>query len=69
MSTPHVTTETLNLAAEENLRVELLPAWYDVDNAAALSRLAEELAELSTDIARHTRAFFATQEQFLSQIK
>jgi hypothetical protein len=40
-----------------------------VDNAAALSRLAEELAELSTDIARHTRAFFAAQEQFLSQIK
>ncbi|MBI1879630.1 MAG: TIGR04282 family arsenosugar biosynthesis glycosyltransferase [Chloroflexi bacterium] len=69
MSTSHVTADTVALAVAENLRVELLPAWYDVDNAAALSRLAKELTGLSADTARHTRAFFATQEQLLTQIK
>lgn len=69
MSTPHVTADTLALAAEENLRVELLPTWYDVDNAATLNRLAEELSRLPATAVRHTRAFFAAHEQLLAQIR
>jgi rSAM/selenodomain-associated transferase 1 len=57
MSTPNVTADTLALADEEGLRVELLPAWYDVDDAASLARLVEELAAAPPDVARHTRAF------------
>ena len=57
MSTPTVLADTLALAAEEGLRVELLPAWYDVDEAADLVRLAGELADAPPDVALHTRAF------------
>lgn len=57
MSTPTVLAETLALAAEEGLRVKLLPAWYDVDEAADLARLAGELAVAPQDVAPHTRAF------------
>ena len=57
MSTPNVTAETLALADEEGIRVELLPVWYDVDAAASLARLVEELATAPPDVARHTRAF------------
>lgn len=57
MSTPNVTADTLGLADREGIRVELLPVWYDVDDAASLSRLAEELQEAPPDVARHTRAF------------
>ena len=34
MSTPDVLADTLAIAAQERLRVELLPVWYDVDDAA-----------------------------------
>jgi glycosyltransferase A (GT-A) superfamily protein (DUF2064 family) len=57
MSTPNVTRDTLKLAVEEGLRVELLPVWYDVDSAAALARLVGELVEAPSEVARHTRAF------------
>lgn len=57
MSTPNVTADTLALADEEGIRVELLPVWYDVDDAASLARLAQELAAAPPDVARHTRAF------------
>jgi len=43
MSTPHVTADTLALAAEEGLHVRLLPSWYDVDDADTLSQLVTEL--------------------------
>ena len=59
MSTPSVTQQTLALAAEENLRVHLLPVWYDVDDAAGLARLAAELDGGQDGIARHTREFLA----------
>ena len=59
MSTPTVTADTLALAKEARLRVELLPTWYDVDDADALARLATELAQISPDVARHTHTFFA----------
>jgi rSAM/selenodomain-associated transferase 1 len=42
-STPRVFEQTVERAAEMNLEVELLPAWYDVDDARSLSRLCEEL--------------------------
>ena len=59
MSTPTVLADTLALAAEEGLRVELLPAWYDVDEAADLDRLARELAGAPPEVAPRTRAFLA----------
>jgi rSAM/selenodomain-associated transferase 1 len=65
MSTPSVTTDTLNLAAEEGLRVKLLPIWYDVDDAASLARLAAELIEARPGVARHTRAFLEQHRELL----
>jgi rSAM/selenodomain-associated transferase 1 len=56
MSTPHVTADTLALAAEEGLRVRLLPSWYDVDDARPLTRLMVELAN-RPEAAPHTRRF------------
>jgi rSAM/selenodomain-associated transferase 1 len=38
MSTSHVLQDTLALARQEGLRVELLPAWYDVDDRQSLER-------------------------------
>ena len=65
MSTASVTADTLRLAAEEGLRVELLPDWYDVDDAASLARLANELADAPTDVAPHTRTFLEGHRQLL----
>jgi uncharacterized protein len=59
MSTPNVLADTLALAAEEGLQVELLPAWYDVDEAADLARLARELADAPPQVAPRSRAFLA----------
>ena len=56
MSTPNVTADTLALAAEEGLRVELLPEWYDVDDAAALARLTDEVQQSPAHVACYTRA-------------
>jgi rSAM/selenodomain-associated transferase 1 len=66
MSTHSVTRDTLNLAAEEGLRVELLPGWYDVDDAAALTRLAAELSEAPPGVARHTRGFLERHGELLN---
>ena len=60
MSTPNVVADTLALAAAEGLKVKLLPAWYDVDEAAALDRLAAELAAAPPTVAPHTRRFLAS---------
>jgi glycosyltransferase A (GT-A) superfamily protein (DUF2064 family) len=68
MSTANVTADTLKLAAEEGLRVELLPVWYDVDDAASLARLAAELAEASPGVAPHTRAFLEQHSELVLQI-
>jgi rSAM/selenodomain-associated transferase 1 len=57
MSTPSVLDDTLTLAAEEGLHVELLPVWYDVDDVTSLARLVAELADAAPETARHTRAF------------
>jgi uncharacterized protein len=58
-STNRVFAQTLERAREIALEVELLPAWYDVDDAATLERLQHELSAppgAGYD-ARHTRAY------------
>jgi rSAM/selenodomain-associated transferase 1 len=42
-STERVLQQTVERACEINLDVALLPVWYDVDDAATLARLCEEL--------------------------
>ena len=42
-STDRVCSQTVGRAAEIGLAVELLPAWYDVDDAETLRRLCDEL--------------------------
>jgi uncharacterized protein len=58
-STERVFAQTLDRAGEIGLPAELLPTWYDVDDAATLERLRRELAApgVAGYDARHTRAF------------
>ena len=60
-STPDVLARTKQRAAEIDLPIELLPPWYDVDDAETLCRLCEELFVDSCSNgaypAPHTRAF------------
>jgi hypothetical protein len=62
-STADVLARTVERAAEIGLEVEMLPCWYDVDDAETLNRLCEELfATRQQDgayAAPHTRAFLA----------
>jgi uncharacterized protein len=67
-STSAVLGETLRRAAEMGLKVELLQPWYDVDRAADLKRLCEELFSSNGNPdhlaggaypALHTRAYLA----------
>src|SRR5713226_2886165 len=46
-STAEVLSHTIERAAEINLPVEFLPTWYDVDDAATLRLLCEDLLLLS----------------------
>jgi len=63
-STSDVLARTKQRAAEIDLPVELLPPWYDVDDAETLDRLCEELFSTSSLTeaypAPHTRAFLET---------
>jgi uncharacterized protein len=61
MSTSHVTRDTLVLATQEDLKVALLPPWYDVDDAESLVRLAAELIDAPDGVAPHTRAFLGAK--------
>jgi uncharacterized protein len=58
-STERVFSQTLERAKEISLQAELLPAWYDVDDAATLERLRQELgsAETAGYDATHTRFY------------
>lgn len=59
-STPEVLARTRQRAKEIDLPVELLPRWYDVDDAETLERLCEELfftRSVDAYPAPHTRAF------------
>ncbi len=60
MSTPTVLRDTLTIAAEEGIRVDLLPEWYDVDSAGELERLSAELAS-HPERAPATCRFLTTQ--------
>ena len=57
MSTPTVAADTIALAVEEKLSIHLLPPWYDVDDAASLTRLAKEFENGNPRIATYTRNF------------
>jgi hypothetical protein len=50
-----VLAETLARAAEIGLPVMLLPPWYDVDDAAALCRLYDEITASENRLAPYTR--------------
>lgn len=56
MSTAHVLADTLQLAREDNLRVALLPRWYDVDDQPSLERLIAEVQAAEAAVAPHTRS-------------
>jgi glycosyltransferase A (GT-A) superfamily protein (DUF2064 family) len=57
MSTPTVAADTIAIAKEEGLRLDLLPLWYDVDNAASLARLVQEIKTLDPQVACQTRRY------------
>ena len=63
-STADVLAHTVERAGEIGLDVEMLPRWYDVDDAETLDRLCEELfAPQRRDgayTAHHTRSFLAS---------
>ncbi len=62
MSTSTVTADTIALAEQEGLRVNLLPIWYDVDDAASLIRLMKEVESLDSQATVHTRRFLQQNE-------
>jgi len=55
-STDGVASETLRRCQAHGLRPHVLPAWYDVDDAASLAILRMELRRLPASTAPHTRA-------------
>ena len=60
-STERVLNQTIQRATEMGIKVKLLPTGYDVDDAASLRRLCNELLAdtRSSKIAPHTRKFLA----------
>jgi rSAM/selenodomain-associated transferase 1 len=60
-STDRVFAQTVERAGEIALETELLPTWYDVDDAATLERLRHELTggAIGGYDAKHTRAYLA----------
>lgn len=68
-STAHVLEQTIERANEINLDVELLPVWYDVDDASSLNALCNELFSLSGNHDNHKRAYSAPHtRRFLAQL-
>jgi rSAM/selenodomain-associated transferase 1 len=59
MSQPNVLRDTLALARQADLRVALLPAWYDVDTVQELAQLQAELARPANGVAPRTRSLLA----------
>lgn len=57
-STSQVLEQSLAKAGKENLRVSLLPKWYDVDTAEDLMRLMEDIRSHPENQLKHTRQFF-----------
>jgi rSAM/selenodomain-associated transferase 1 len=52
-STERVLAQTMARAAEAALAVDLLPAWYDIDDAAALSAFRQGAVPASDGLARY----------------
>jgi rSAM/selenodomain-associated transferase 1 len=70
-STERVAAQTLARAAELGLEVVALPTWYDVDDAATLRMLCDELLGLSDELAglEGVRGYGAPRtREFLSAI-
>jgi rSAM/selenodomain-associated transferase 1 len=65
-STSQVLGQSLAKAGSENLRVALLPEWYDVDTEADLKRLLRDIRAYPEDQLRHTRRFL---EQLPPELK
>jgi rSAM/selenodomain-associated transferase 1 len=57
MSTPTVLADTVAMALDIGLRVAMLPHWYDVDDAAALSRL-----QASGHAGQHVKEFIGRSQ-------
>jgi rSAM/selenodomain-associated transferase 1 len=55
-STNRVAAVTLDRCRQAGLRTHLLPCWYDVDDAPALTRLRAELAQARASLAPRTRS-------------
>lgn len=55
-STSCVLTQTLAKCENLDLKADLLPPWYDIDTAADIERLREELSTLPDHTLSHTRA-------------
>lgn len=55
-STSRVLSQTLEKCDNLGLQVDLLPPWYDVDTAADIERLREELSMLPDHALSHSRA-------------
>jgi hypothetical protein len=66
-STSVVCAETLRRAESAGLRVVCLPSWFDIDTAADLERLRQQMAEMGEAAPRYTRQFFSTYI-FMSQL-
>ncbi len=66
-STERVFSQTLERAKEIGLQADLLPTWYDVDDAATLERLRLELAAPAGAgyNARHTRGYLESLQPSL----
>ena len=56
-STDRVLTQTIERAGEIGLDVEVLPSFFDIDDAATLHRLCEELFQANQSSAPVTREF------------
>ena len=57
-STPQVLEQSIAKAGQENLRVSLIPEWYDVDTEADLKRLLQEIRTYPSNQLSNTRRFF-----------
>lgn len=58
-----VLTDTLRRAATQQLRVAMLPSWFDVDTPDDLARLRRDLAIAGTTVAPHTRRFLLNEQE------
>ncbi len=59
-STDKVLAETMTRAEQLKLRVQILPAWYDLDTIQELDRFVQEIATAEVDEAMYTRQALAS---------